>query len=56
MGIARFGDGALTTPLTRGVVRGNQAQALHQLSGIIKAGEVSEFSDHRDRHGELDAA
>jgi hypothetical protein len=25
MGIARFGDGALTTPLTRGVVRGNQA-------------------------------
>jgi hypothetical protein len=56
MTIARFGDGALTPPLTRGVFRGHQAQALHELSGMINAGEVSEFSDHGDRHRELDAA
>jgi hypothetical protein len=56
MGLARFGDGTLTTPLTRGVSRGHQAQELHQSSGIINAREVAECSGHRDRPGALDAA
>ena len=56
MTMARCGDGALTTPLTRGVCRGHQAHELHEVSGMIKAGEVSEFSDHGDRHRALDAA
>jgi hypothetical protein len=56
MTMARCGDGALTTPLTRGICRGHQAQALHELSRMIDAGEVSEFSDHRDRHHALHAA
>jgi hypothetical protein len=54
--MARFGDGALAAPLTGGILRGNQAQELHELSGISEAGEVAEFGDRGDRRRELDAA
>jgi hypothetical protein len=56
MAMTRCGDGALTTPVTRGVVRGNQAQELHEWSGISNAGAVAECSDHGDGHRERDTA
>lgn len=56
MGIAGFGDGALSASLPRGILRRNQAQELHELSGVIEAGEVAQFRHRGHRHGALHAA
>jgi hypothetical protein len=53
--MARCGAGALPTPLTRGVCRGPQAQALPVWSGLINAGEVAACRSSRDRDRALDA-
>ena len=55
MGVARLGDAALTAPLSTGVFRGGQAQVVHQLSGVVEAGEVAEFGHDGDGDGELHA-
>ena len=55
MGIAGFGDGPLPAALPRGIFRGDQAQEFHEFSGVLKAGEVTEFGHGGDGHGELHA-
>ncbi len=55
MGITSFGEGTLPASLPPGVFRGDAPQEFHQLSGVIEAREVPEFSDGSDGHGELDA-
>jgi hypothetical protein len=56
MGVASFGDRTLMASLSTGVLRGDEPQEFHELSGSIEAGEVSEFRDGRHRHGELHPA
>jgi hypothetical protein len=56
MGIARFGNGPLATPCTGGILRGNQPQEFHDLSGIIEARQVSKFGHRGDRDSELHTA
>jgi hypothetical protein len=56
MRMARCGDGALTTPLTRGLFCGDQSQALHEFSRGIEAAEVAEFRHQGDGHGTLHTA
>jgi hypothetical protein len=56
MGVAGFGNGSLSASLTRGILRRNQAQELHELSGVIAAGEVAQFRHRGHRHRELHAA
>jgi len=54
MGIPRLGDASLASALATAIFRRRQAQILHELSGILEAGQVAEFSDggdsHRQRH------
>src|SRR5262245_54192220 len=38
-----------------GVLRGGQAKITHELSGPVKARQVTQFRDDRDGHGELHA-
>jgi hypothetical protein len=54
--VAGFGDGALAAPFATGVLTGSESQRAHELSRVIKTGQVAEFGDVRDSHGELDAA
>jgi hypothetical protein len=44
-GVAGFGDAALAAFIARGVLAGNEAQIIHQLGGMGKAVEVTEFGD-----------
>jgi hypothetical protein len=55
-GVAGFRDGALAAPLATGILTGGESQRAHELSGVVKTGQVAEFGDERDGHGELDAA
>src|SRR5882724_1496364 len=56
MGMARCR--ARTVPASRapGICCGEQAQAVHEFSGVIAPGEVTQFSHGGDRHGALDTA
>jgi hypothetical protein len=50
MGVTRLGDTSLTPALATGVFRRGQAEITHELSGVVKPGEVTELS--RDDHGD----
>jgi hypothetical protein len=54
MGVTRFGDRTLPASLGTGILRGDQPQEFHELSGIIEACQVAEFRHRGDRDGELD--
>ena len=49
--VAGFGHRPRAAALPRGRFRGAQAQAFHECSGGIKAGEVAECGHGSDRHG-----
>jgi hypothetical protein len=53
--VAGFRDAALATPFTTGVFRRRQAQVTHELARGIKTGQIAQFGDDGDGHGELDA-
>jgi hypothetical protein len=54
-GVAGFGDRTLPASLPTRIFGGDQPQAFHQLSGVLEAGEVSQFRHGGDGHGKLDA-
>jgi hypothetical protein len=54
--VAGFGDGALATAFATGVLTGGESQIAHELSRVLEACQVAEFSDEGDGHRELDAA
>jgi hypothetical protein len=51
MGVPGFGARALVAPLTRGICRRDQFQALHELSGSSATGEIAHVRHHGDGHG-----
>jgi hypothetical protein len=53
MGVPCLGERALPPPLTAGIFRGRQAQVTHELSGVVKAGQIPEFRDDGDSYGTL---
>ncbi len=55
MAIARFGDGALASPIPAGGFRGDQAQIGHQGARRVKAGNIAQFGDNRHRRDQGDA-
>jgi hypothetical protein len=55
MGITRFGAGTLRALLRTRVLRGDEPQELHELSGIVEAGEVPECRDGGHGHDKLKA-
>ena len=56
MGVAGLGDAALVTALATGIFRGGEAEITHELSRVLKTGQVAQFRHAGDGHGELDAA
>jgi hypothetical protein len=48
---ARCGDGARTTPLTRGLCCGDQSPAFHECSRGLDAAEVAACRHPGDGHG-----
>jgi hypothetical protein len=56
MGVPGCGHGPLSASLPRGIFRGNQPQAFHACSRLIKAGEGTEFRYQSDGYGALDTA
>ena len=56
MGVARLGDASLATSVSTGVFRGDETEITHELSRVVKTGEVAQFRHEGDGHGELDAA
>jgi hypothetical protein len=56
VGMPGFRDCPLPAPRTRGICRGNQPQARHELTGVLEACESSEFGHRGHRHGTLHAA
>ena len=48
-------DASLASTLAPGICRRRQAQRMHQVSGVIAAGQGAECSDARDRHRQLHA-
>jgi len=55
MGIPGLRDASLVSALTTRICRRRQAHILHELSGVIAAGQVAEFGDGGDRHDQLHA-
>ena len=55
MRVAGFRDAALATPFTTGGFRRRQAQVTHELAGGINTGQIAQFGDDGDGHGELHA-
>jgi len=55
-GVPGLGDRPLGSFRTGGVLRGDQPDESGELTWVVEAREVSEFSDHGDRDGVLDAA
>ena len=55
MGIPGLRDASLASALATGIFRRRQAQIIHELSGVIEAGQVAEFSDGSDSHRQLHA-
>jgi hypothetical protein len=55
MRVAGFGDGTLPASLTTRILRGDQAQELHQLFGVIETREVAKFRYCGDGHRTLDS-
>jgi hypothetical protein len=55
MGISGLREASLASPLATGICRRRQAQILHELSGVIEAGQVAECSDGSDSHRPLHA-
>jgi hypothetical protein len=53
MRIAGCGDRPLPGSLGTGILRGDQPQEFHELSGSIEAGQVAEFRHRGDSDGEL---
>lgn len=51
-----FGDGPLAAVFATGVLSGRKAEIAHELSGVLKTGQIPEFSDEGDGHRELDTA
>jgi hypothetical protein len=56
VGVAGFGDAALTALPAAGVLGGGEAEIAHELSWIIETGQVAEFGDERDGGEELYAS
>src|SRR5262245_45789544 len=56
MGLPGFGDRTLPAPLPTGGFRRGQAQIAPELSGILKAGEVTQFGHGRNGDGALPTA
>jgi hypothetical protein len=54
MRVAGCGARTLPASLATGILRGDQPQEFHELSGMIDACQVAEFSHHGDGHGALD--
>ena len=54
MAVPRLGDGPLPTTLAAGVFRGGQAQVAHELSGVIEARQVAQFSHKSHGNRDLD--
>jgi hypothetical protein len=51
LGVAGLGDRSLATVLPAGMLRGNQAQKLHECPWTLKAGQVPHCGHQGDRHG-----
>jgi hypothetical protein len=56
MGVTSFGDGTLPALIPRGIFRGDQAQAFHQLSWGIGTGEIAHVGHHGHGCGTLHPA
>src|SRR5262245_54568785 len=54
--IPGLGDATAVDLVARGALRGYEPQVPHELARILKAGEVTNFGDHRDGSNEIDAA
>jgi hypothetical protein len=55
-GVAGFGEGTLPASLPTAILRGDEPQALHQLSGVLAAREVAKLCHRGDGHGARHAA
>lgn len=51
-GVARLGDRSLAALFARRLVRGDQAQKLHQFPWTLKTGEITHFRHQGDSHRE----
>ena len=54
--VTSLGDRAEPACITRGVLRRDQAQILHQSFGVCKARQIPDLCDERDCCDEVDAA
>jgi hypothetical protein len=45
MALPGLRDASLASALTTGIFRRRQAQIIHELSGVLEAGQVAECSD-----------
>src|SRR5206468_5206951 len=56
VGVPRLSDAPLTAALPGGVFTRDEAQVAHELAGVLKARQVAQFGNERDRSDELHAA